>query len=136
MKINSLSYPKLGKWRFLQLSVLIAIWMLIAPLVADRLLIQVFVQVFLINTILVTVSTTGNWRRNAWILVSLWCVSVAASVIGQSQSAPDLRELFLEVEFGMRILIIAFCAISILSFVFRQHAVTLDGFFAALATYL
>lgn len=112
-----------------------ALWMLLSPR-ADRWVAQIFTQILLLNCMLVTVWASPHQRRSRQVLVILWGLSLAASVLVALPLAADYRELALKVEIVSRVPILAACAVGILVFVFRRGAVTLDGIFAALAAYL
>jgi hypothetical protein len=124
------------EWRFLQLSVVLGLWMLLSPQFTDRWVVQAFTQIFLLNSLLVTMWASPHQRRNRQVLLILWGLSFAASVIVLLPLAPHYRDLTLKVEIVSRVPILSACAVGILVFVFRRGTVTLDGIFAALAAYL
>ena len=61
------------EWRFLQLTVVLGLWMLLSPRLGDRWIVQAFMQVILLNAMLVTLWVDLENRRRPWILPSLWC---------------------------------------------------------------
>ena len=131
-----LSSARLQEWRFLQLSVVMGLWMLLSPRFGDRWVVQAFTQALLLNCMLVTLWAGSHERLGRRLLLLLWGLSFIASVIVLLPLAPDYRELVLKVEIGARVPIVTACAVGILLFVFRRGNVTLDGIFAAIAAYL
>ena len=127
---------RLRDWRFLQLTVFIGAWMMLAPHLADNWLVQVLMQVILLNSMLVTFWTGVENQRKRRLTIALWCVSLLASVIVLLPIPPDQHELIHKVEIAARVPILVACAIGILVYVFGRGGVTLDGIFAALAAYL
>lgn len=131
-----MNLKRLEEWRFLQLTVVLGLWMLLSHRLADRWLVQGFMQFVLLNSMLVTLWVDPEKRTRRWILLALWGLSFAASLIVLLPIAEDYRELVEKIEIAARVPILGACAIGILIFVFRRHAVTLDGMFAAVAAYL
>lgn len=130
------SLARLQEWRFLQLTVVLGLWMLLSPRLADRWVVELFMQVILLNSMLVTLWVSVEKRRSRWILLALWGLSLVASLILLLPIAPDYRELLGRIEVAARVPILIACAAGILLFVFRRGAITVDGIFAALAAYL
>jgi Ion channel len=127
---------RLQEWRFLQLTIILGIWMLLSPSLGDRWLLQGLMQFILLNSMLVTLWVGLESRRGRWLLLMLWGLAFAASLAVLLPIAPDYRELLLKIEIAARVPILTACAVGILTFVFRRGAVTLDGIFAAVAAYL
>lgn len=130
------SLTRLKEWRFLQLTLVLALWMLFSPRIGDRWIVQAFMQVILLNAMLVTLWVDRKSRRMRWILPALWGVSFIASLIVLLPITSEYREIVLKIEIAARVPIIAACVVGILSYVFRRSAVSLDGIFAAIAAYL
>jgi hypothetical protein len=131
-----ITLDRLQEWRFLQLTVVLGLWMLLSHRLADRWLVQGFMQFVLLNSMLVTlwVGEAKRWRRR--ILLALWGLSFAASLIVLLPIAEDYRELVLRVEVAARVPILVACAVGILTFVFRRGSITHDDIFATVAAYL
>jgi hypothetical protein len=111
------------EWRFLQLTLFIAAWMLLSPLIPDRWLVQVFLQAFLLNSVLVTLWANPQWRGARRVAIALWCVSLAGSLLALLP-LPD------------RWLRWSRLAAGILGFIFRGKRLTIDGILATVAVYL
>ena len=130
------SQAKLPEWRFLQLTLVICGWLLLAPHLQDHWVVQLLLQVFLINTVLVTLWANPQWRRIRGVLVGLWLLSMAGSLlavlphlIGPQRIGRSLVALSL-------IPLCAALAAGMLSFVFRERRLNVDGIFATVAAYL
>jgi voltage-gated potassium channel len=130
------SLTQFKKWRFLQLTVVLGLWMLLSPRLGDRWIVQAFMQVILLNAMFVTLWAGSEARRMRWILPSLWGLSFVASLVALLPLTPDHREFVLKIEIAARVPIVVACAAGILIYVFRRGAVTLDSIFAAVSAYL
>jgi voltage-gated potassium channel len=124
------------EWRFLQLTLFIAAWMLLSPLIPDRWLVQVFLQAFLLNSVLVTLWANPQWRGARRVAIALWCVSLAGSLLALLP-LPDrwLRWSRLAAEASL-LPLLAMLAAGILGFIFRGKRLTIDGILATVAVYL
>lgn len=130
------SLTRFKEWRFLQLTIVLGLWMLLSPRIGDRWLVQAFMQFILLNAMVVTLWADPESDRRRWILPSLWVLSFIASLVVLLPLTPEHRELVVKIEIAARIPIVTACAAGILMYVFRRSAVTLDGIFAAISAYL
>ena len=130
------SQGALAEWRFLQLTLIICAWMLLSPQMHDRWLVQLLLQLFLLNTVLVTLWANPQWRHVRSLLIGLWLVSLAGSLLGVSPRLVDSRRLARTVEVASLIPLCALLAAGMLRFVFRERRLTVDGIFATVAAYL
>jgi Ion channel. len=110
--------------------------MLLSPRLGDRWIVQAFMQLILLNAMLVTLWAGSEGRRGRWALLALWGLSFIASLAVLLPFSAGHRELLLKVEIASRVPIIVACAAGILIYVFRRSAVTLDSIFAAVSAYL
>ena len=136
IQARPLGFARLQEWRFLQLTVVLGLWMLLSPGGADHWAVQILMQAILLNCMLMTLSVSGNIRHSRVILIALWGLSLAASLALLLQVSPERRELLGRIESACHIPILFACATGILLYVFRRGAITLDGIFAALVAYL
>ncbi len=131
-----LTLARLQEWRFLQLTVFLGLWMLLSHRLADRWLVQGFMQFILLNSLLVTL-WAGNERRGLrWILLALWGISFLSSFIVLLPIPEAYRELVQRVDIATNVPVFVACAVGILIFVFRRDSVAHDDIFAAVAAYL
>ena len=130
------SQGALPEWRFLQLTLIIGAWMLLSPQMHDRWLVQLLLQLFLLNTVLVTLWANPQWRRIRNLLIGLWLLSLAGSLLGVAPRLVDSRRLARTVEVASLIPLCALLAAGMLRFVFRERRLTVDGIFATVAAYL
>lgn len=124
------------EWRFLQLALVMTAWLLVAPHVQHRLLVQVLLQVFLLNTLLVTLWANPQWRRARRAVIGLWFVSVAGSLLALVPLPPEWNRWAGTAETASVVPLLALLASGILRFVFRERRLTSDGLFATVAVYV
>jgi len=126
----------LPEWRFLQLTLVICGWMLLSPHLQNRWLVQLLLQVFLLNTVLVTVWANPQWRRIRSALIGLWLLALAGSLLAV---LPQLIGPQLIARSVVALSLVPLCAglaAGMLRFVFRERRLTIDGIFATVAAYL
>jgi hypothetical protein len=126
----------LQEWRFLQLTLFIAAWMLLAPHLADRWLVQVLLQLFLLNSVLVTLWANPKWQRLRRVMLGLWLVSLAGTLVALLPLGVVGRDVAQTVESTSSIPLLALLAASMLLYAFRHRRFTPDGIFATIAAYL
>ena len=130
------SLGRFKDWRFFQLTLVLALWMLLSPRLGDRWIVQAFMQFVLLNAMLVTLWAGSEGRRGRRVLLALWGLSFIASLAVLLPFSAEQKELLLKVEIASRVPIIVACAAGILIYVFRRGVVTLDSIFAAVSAYL
>jgi voltage-gated potassium channel len=124
------------KWRFLQLTMFIVLFMLLSPIL-DRLgIIQILTQLFLLNSLLVTVSAAGENPRLKRIVWILWSLSLVGAFLILFPLPPGLKTLSAILENFFRFSLLIVFIVSILAMIFRSQQVTLDGIFAVVVCYL
>ena len=128
--------PWRREWRFLQLTLFLGGWMLVAPHAQDRWLVQALIQVVLADS--VAVAMWANPRRHGIrrFMVGLWLVSLAGSAFALMPLDPQWHQLARTVECASRIPLIALLAEGILRYVFHCERLSTDGIFATIAVYL
>ncbi|MDH5226636.1 MAG: ion channel [Gammaproteobacteria bacterium] len=125
-----------AEWRFLQLTMFIGAWMLLAPMLQDRWLVQLLLQLFLLNTLLVTLWANPGWPGLRTLMIGLWLVSLTGSILAILPLSPDWRHIMRSIELVSSMPLLALLAAGILRFVFRRRQLTADGIFATVAVYL
>jgi hypothetical protein len=130
------SQGALPEWRFLQLTLIICAWMLLSPQMHDRWLVHLLLQVFLLNTVLVTLWANPQWRHIRSLLIGLWLVSLAGTLLGLVPRFAESQRWARSVEIASLIPLFALLAGGMLHFVFRERRLTVDGIFATVAAYL
>ena len=123
------------QWRFLQLTLFIAAWMLVAPLL-DRWATQVALQLILVNALYVTLSVNPEWRAARRIVIALWLVSVGGSLVAVLPFDASIHRLARTAELCSALPLISMICAGILKEAFRRSELTLDGIFATVAVYL
>ena len=126
----------LREWRFLQLTLFIAAWVLLSPHVHDRWIVHVLLQAFLLNSVLVTLWANPGWHRLRTVMIALWLASVAGSLIALVALPAGWHRLGRTVELASQVPLLALLAAGILRFVFRRQQLSADGIFATVTVYL
>ena len=134
--MTSTSRGALPEWRFLQLTLVICAWMLLSPQMHDRWLVHLLLQVFLLNTVLVTLWANPQWRHIRSLLIGLWLVSLAGSLLSLVPRLVDSQRFARSIEIASLAPLCALLAAGMLRFVFRERRLTIDGIFATIAAYL
>ncbi len=99
-------------------------------------MVQILMQLFVLNSILVVLSTEkkdATLKKTVWIL---WSIGLIASLCALLPLQQELKTLSLELESVFHFLVLMICIGIILSGVFRSKRITLDGIFAAFVAYL
>jgi voltage-gated potassium channel len=126
----------LKELRFLQLTLYTLIFLIISPLLCGSYLINVLAQIFILNSLLVSLSAGGPKKRHKEVLWTLWGLSLACYLLAASGVAPALTPLWrsLDIIFTARLLLS--CVVVTFAFIFRSHQVNLATIFAAVVAYL
>lgn len=124
------------EWRFLQLTLFIVAWILIAPHVRDRWIMHVLFQAALVNSVLVAFWANPAWNRIRTLLLGLWLVSLAASLAAFLPLPSAWKRAGQVTEIAALTPLIAWLCAGILSFVFRMKRFSADGIFATVTVYL
>jgi len=125
-----------AEWRFLFLTLLICAFLLTSPLIVGSWPVQMVMEALLLATVLVTVSANPGWRKLRSVLVVLWLVSMAGTLMSVFSVRPDLWQWFRTFELLTLVPVLAVVAASMLAFVRRQQTLTIDSIFATVAAYL
>jgi len=126
----------LPEWRFLQLTIAIVAWMLLAPHLQTRWSGHVLMHVLLLNLILVTMWANPDWRKARLIVGGLWLLSLIASVGSVLELAPAMGKIEKTLDVGFIAPVTAACIVGVLAFAFRAERPTMDGIFAMVVAYL
>ena len=127
---------KARDWRFLQLTVLMCVWMLVSPHTQDRWIVHVLLQVLLVNLVVVTLWVNPHWQRIRNVMIALWIVSLAGSLIEFLPLAPEWQRIGTTAEVASLIPVLVLLSVGILKYVFGQQHLKSDGIFATVAVYL
>ncbi len=133
----SLNVPAhLKELRFLQLTLYTILLLLASPLLAHLWLFSILAEVFLLNSLLVSLSASGHQVRLKWPLWSLWGAGVLCYVLADSGVAPAITPLLHLLDIIFSTVLLLGCFAVILAFIFQSHRVTVDTIFAAVMNYL
>ena len=125
-----------GEWRFLQLTLFVGAWMLVSPLMQDRWIVQALLQLFLLNSVLVTLWANPKWRQGRNIVIGVWLLSLVSSLFALAPLPEPWQRLGRTAELALSLPLLALLAIGILGFIFRSRRLTADGIFATVTVYL
>ena len=124
------------EWRFLQLTIVIVAWMIIAPHLHTRWSGHVAIHVMLLNLILVTMWANPDWRKARVVVGGLWLLSLIASLGSVLELAPAMGRIEKTLDVGLIAPVTAACIVGVLAFAFRAERPTLDGIFAMVVAYI
>src|SRR5262245_23659209 len=127
---------KFENWRFLQLTIFLIIFWIVFPLLGQKQLVQILTQLFVLNSILVVLSTekkAAGLKKIVWLL---WIIGLIASLCALLPLQWELKALCLELESIFHFMVLMICIGIILSVVFHSKHITLDGIFAGFVAYL
>jgi uncharacterized membrane protein len=124
------------KWHFLQLTLFMAAWMLVAPQLRDRWLLHVLLQALLLNALLVMLWSNPEWQRYRSIVLVLWLVSLTGSLAALAPVPERWALLALAAETASLLPLMALISVGILRFVYRSRSLTIDGIFATVVVYV
>ena len=124
------------EWRFLQLTVVIVAWMLLAPHLETRWSGHLAMHVMLLNLIVVTMWANPDWRKARLIVGGLWLLGLLASLTSVLALTPALGRIEKTLDVGLVAPVTAACSVGVLAFAFRAERPTLDGIFAMVVAYL
>jgi hypothetical protein len=124
------------EWWFTQLTLFIWAWMLLAPRLEDRWLVQLLLQVFLLNAVLMTLRVNPEWRTIRGVMIGLWLATLAATIAGFAPLPENWRWMLSEFEAVAIVPLLALLAGGILRFVYRSRRLTVDGIFATIVVYM
>ena len=95
--------------------------MLISPLTQDRWLVQPLLQVFLMNTLLVTLWANPSWRAGRGSFSASGCVSLVGSVLALAPLPVRVERLGRTAEIAPTMPLLALLAAGILHYIFRTR---------------
>ena len=132
-------YRNLVAWsrslRFLQLTVVILLFLLIMPLMSGHPYIIICFHLVLLNGLLVSLSTSDRLPRLRWVLVACWLIGMG--LYFKATLFPEWGSFRLEVFLGavFYLMFLLGCIGAMLIYVFKSPRITLDTIFAAVVAY-
>jgi hypothetical protein len=124
------------EWWFTQLTIFIWGWMLLAPRLQDRWLVQLLLQVVLLNAVLMTLKANPEWRNLRNLMLCLWGLSLAGSALASSPLPTEWESVAHDVAAISILPLLALLATGIVRFVYRSRRLTIDGIFATMVAYM
>lgn len=128
--------PRLARWRFLFVTATLWAWMLAAPHVSARWVVQLLLQLFLIQFVVVTLWANPRWGAMRRVLVGSWLLSLASAVAIIMPLTGEPGRLALSAQCIALVPLLALLAAGILRYVFSRRQLDADGIFATIAAYL
>lgn len=125
-----------SQWRFLQLTLVIVAWLLVAPYIETRTGGHLAIHALLLDLILVTIWANPQWRRAGKFIGALWAVSLVASTASVLDVLPQLVRVESTIDIALIAPVTVACIVGVLMFVFRAERPTVDGIFAMVVVYL
>lgn len=128
--------PRLARWRFLFVTATLWAWMFAAPHVSVRWGVQLLLQLFLIQFVVVTLWANPRWGAMRNVLVGCWLLSLASAVAMIVPLADEPGRLARSAQCIALVPLLALLAAGILRYVFSRRQLDADGIFATIAAYL
>ena len=126
---------KLAAWKFGQLAAFFFALLFILPSLEHGLLVKSITTLFVLNALLVAVSSSTEARSLRWAGWTLWVIATSSNIIEEMHLPDSLTFTTKCVTHVSHTVLFLFCAASILSVAFRAGRVTLDGIFASIVAY-
>lgn len=124
------------EWWFTQLTLFVWGWMLVAPRLQDRWLVQLLLQVFLLNAVLMTIKANPEWKGLRAVMFGSWGLALAGSVLAFANLPQAWQARAHALESASVLPLLALLALGILRFVYRSRRLTIDGIFATMVAYM
>jgi hypothetical protein len=125
-----------AQWRFLQLTLAIVAWMLVAPHLSAKLYGHLAVHVMLFDLMLVTLWANPSSPGVRRAVIALWVLSVVASIAAALGISHEVEQVDRTLQTILNTPIFAACAFGVVVFAFRAERPTVDGIFAMVVVYL
>lgn len=110
--------------------------MLLAPLLQDRWLVQALLQLFLLNTMLVTLWANPEWRVLRLTMLALWLIALVGAGLAWLPVEGDWQDAARMAEIVSTLPLLGLLAAGILRYAFGHRTLSSDGIFATVAVYL
>lgn len=124
------------EWHFTQVTLFIWAWMLVAPGLEDRWLVQLLLQACLLSAVWMTLKVNPEWTGVRHLMIGLWVLAVGGSTLAVAPLPAGWVRLAQQLEAVAALPLFALLAAGILRFVFRSRRLTVDGIFATVVVYL
>ena len=132
--MRSLLLERFDEWRFVQLSITFVVLMLVMPELEQYILLKAVASLFLLNALLVAISThVGRVARV--LLWTLWGITVVAGVVEELPIAPPARLTCHVAAVVALTTAVIVCCSRILRVVFRSERITVDSIFGSIVAY-
>ena len=124
------------EWWFTQLTLFIWGWMLLAPRLQHRWLLQLLLQVILLNAVLMTLKANPEWKSLRSLMLGLWGLALAGSMLAFTPLPPAWEAVARDVATVSILPLLTLLAVGIVRFVYRSRRLTIDGIFATIVAYM
>jgi voltage-gated potassium channel len=121
---------------FLQLTLFTILFLVVSPILGNRVIFKILTQLFFLNALLVSLSASGKQVRLRGLLWVLWAAAVLFYRLAASGYAAELRLWWFGLEIAFTVLLLLCYVIATLSFIFQSSRIHLDIIFAAIMAYL
>jgi hypothetical protein len=125
----------LASWQFGQLAVFFVALLFLLPIIHHGILFKAITTLFVINAVFVADSNNPHARELRWIGWTLAIIAAISNVFEEMHLSEALTFATKYVAITSHALLFLFCAVSILTLVFRMRRITLDGILASVVVY-
>jgi hypothetical protein len=101
------------------------IFLVLSPLLSGSHIFNILAQIFILNSLLVSISASGPQSRQKWILWGLWGLSLLSYSFTTFNAFPTLTPLWQLVDIVSTALLLLGCVLVTFAFIFKSRQVDL-----------
>ncbi|HEY6599456.1 MAG TPA: ion channel [Pseudomonadales bacterium] len=126
---------KLASWQFGQLAASFVLLLFLLPLLEHGLLVKGIASLFVLNSLLVAISSNPHARAVRWAGWFLWGLAAVLNIVEEIHVNEALTFASKCIAVASHTVLLMLCAAAILGVVFRAQRITLDGILASIVAY-
>ena len=135
--VSNAIWGLMHKYRFMQLTVLLFIVLMFAPLFTENMIISVLAELTLLDSLVVAVGSSRNGRMMRWPLLCIWALAISSFALAVWLGPSQQSTTAFMVATILYALYCFGCAAGVLAFVAeKRQGVTLDSLLASVAAYI
>lgn len=137
LKMPKVIAAQLQKYRFLQLTIMLILMLLLTPVLVRYRILGALAEVVMLDSLVVAASASSLGRKMRWPLLITWGVAIGSFAVGLLLLPPAHNHLaFVLCSFFYTLFSLG-CTVAVLSFVAESHqGVNMDAILASVAAYV
>jgi Ion channel len=132
--MSSTALGRFKEWRFVQLSIVFVVLMMLLPLLEQHLVLKALTSLLLLNALLVAISTHAGVRIRV-VLWALWFTSLVGGIVEELPVVAAVGFAARCTAIVALAILVVICMSRTLRVAFRAERVTVDGIFASIVAY-